>query len=216
MLAVACAAAGARLVQLSTDYVFPGRVNGAGGTPYEVDDEPGPLSAYGRTKLAGEQAVHDTLIRAASVVRTAWVYGAAGTNFVKTMATLERTSDTVGVVADQTGSPTWAADLAEALLALCRSDAPRGTYHATNQGAASWHRLAQAVFVELGADPARVLPTDSSILLRPAHRPAYSVLSPTSWSAAGLPPLPTWLSALTAAFRVDGGYLRGRSEQPPG
>ena len=131
LLAQACAAHGAQLVHVSTDYVFPG--DRVGGPPYDVDDETGPRSAYGRTKLAGEQAVRELLPDASWVVRTAWVYGATGANFVKTMARLEAQRDTVSVVDDQAGSPTWSRDLARGLWALAREDAPPGTYHCTNR-----------------------------------------------------------------------------------
>lgn len=205
LLASACAAVGARMVQLSTDYVFPGDAD----TPYEVDSPTGPRSAYGRTKLAGEQAVREVLPDASWIVRTAWLYGAGGRNFVTAMAGLERTKDTVSVVDDQCGSPTWAGDLADRLLSLARSDAPAGTYHATNAGSTTWCAFARAIFAELGADPARVLPTTSEAFVRPAPRPGYSVLSPAAWDGAGLPPFPSWREALAEAFRVDGAALRG-------
>lgn len=204
VLATSCAAAGARLVQLSTDYVFPGDAT----EPYDVADPTGPRSAYGRTKLAGEQAVREILPEASYVVRTAWLYGAGGPNFVRTMAALERTKDTVSVVADQVGSPTWAGHLAAGLLELCRSEAPAGVYHGTSSGSVSWYGFTQAIFAELGADPTRVLPTASSTFVRPAERPAYSVLSGRAWCAAGLPPLPGWREALAEAFRVEGNALR--------
>lgn len=204
VLAAACGIVGARLVQLSTDYVFAGDAT----RPYDVDDPTGPRSAYGRTKLAGELAVREILPEASYVVRTAWLYGAGGPNFVKTMAALERSRETVNVVTDQVGSPTWAGDLAEGLLALCRSTAPAGAYHATNRGAVSWHGFARAVFEELGADPDRVLETDSSTLLRTAPRPSFSVLSPRAWDAAGLRPLAGWRDALHRAFQVEGEALR--------
>ncbi|MCW2586617.1 MAG: dTDP-4-dehydrorhamnose reductase [Frankiales bacterium] len=204
VLAAACQEVGARMVQLSTDYVFPGD----GTQPYEPTDPTGPRSAYGRTKLAGEVAVRELLPDASWVVRTAWLYGAGGPNFVKTMAALEKSRETVSVVADQVGSPTWAGDLADRVLALARSEAPAGIYHGTNQGSVSWFGFTQAIFEELGADPARVLPTDSSSFVRPAPRPAYSVLSPAAWDGAGLPPFPGWREALAEAFRVEGDALR--------
>ena len=204
LLATACKEVGARMIQLSTDYVFAGD----GTTPYEPSDPTGPKTAYGRTKLAGELAVREFLPDASYVVRTAWLYGAGGPNFVKTMARLERTNETVSVVDDQVGSPTWAGDLANRLLALARSDAPAGTYHGTNRGSTSWYGFTQAIFEELGADPARVLPTDSSGFVRAAPRPSYSVLSPKAWDGAGLPPFPGWREALTEAFRVEGDALR--------
>jgi dTDP-4-dehydrorhamnose reductase len=205
LLATACASVGARLVQISTDYVFPGN----GTAPYEPDDPKGPTNAYGRTKLAGEQAVREILPDASWVVRTAWLYGAGGPNFVKTMARLERERETLTVITDQVGSPTWAGDLAQGLLALARSDAPAGVYHGTNRGSTSWNGFAKAVFEELGADPERVLPTDSASFVTAATRPAYSVLSPAAWDGAGLPPFPGWREALAEAFRVEGDALRG-------
>ena len=205
LLATACASVGARMVQLSTDYVFPGDAT----EPYEVDDPKGPTNAYGRTKLAGELAVRDLLPDASYVVRTAWLYGQGGPNFVKTMARLERERETLTVIDDQVGSPTWAGDLAAGLLALARSDAPAGSYHGTNRGSTTWNGFARAVFEELGADPERVQPTDSASFVTAATRPAYSVLSPRAWDDAGLPPLPGWREALAEAFRVEGDALRG-------
>jgi dTDP-4-dehydrorhamnose reductase len=204
LLATACAAAGARLIQLSTDYVFPGD----GTVPYEPTDPTGPRSAYGRTKLAGEQAVRELLPDLGYVVRTAWLYGGGGPNFVKTMVRLEKTRETVSVVTDQVGSPTWAGDLANRLIALARSEAPAGTYHGTGLGSTTWFGFTQAIFEELGADPARVLPTDSSTFVQAAARPSYSVLSPAAWDGAGLPPFPGWRESLAEAFRVEGDALR--------
>jgi len=204
LLATACDKVGARLIHVSTDYVFPGDAT----TPYDVDDETGPASAYGRTKLAGELAVREILPTASYVVRTAWVYGATGANFVKTMVRLERERETVSVVDDQRGSPTWSRDLAKGLLALAASDVPAGTLHATNTGETTWHGFTQAIFEELGADPARVLPTTTDAFPRPAPRPAYSVLSPRAWEAAGLPGLPGWREALAEAFRTEGDAFR--------
>jgi dTDP-4-dehydrorhamnose reductase len=203
-LARACALHGAGLVQVSTDYVFAGDA----GTPYEVDAPTGPTSAYGRTKLAGEQAVRELLPDRSWIVRTAWVYGATGGNFVKTMARLEATTDTLEVVDDQRGSPTWSRDLAEGLLALAAARPAPGTYHCTNAGDTTWYGLARAVFEELGADPERVRPTTTDRFPRPAPRPAYSVLSGASWAAAGLPAPRPWRAALTAAFASAGDALR--------
>ncbi|MDX6197660.1 MAG: dTDP-4-dehydrorhamnose reductase [Actinomycetota bacterium] len=205
LLATACAKVGARLLHVSTDYVFPGDA----GRPYDVNDATGPKSAYGRTKLAGEQAVREILPNASHVVRTAWVYGASGQNFVKTMARLEKERDKVSVVDDQRGSPTWSRDLAAGLLALAASEVPAGTLHATNRGETSWYGFTRAIFEELGADPDRVQPTTSDAFPRPAPRPAYSVLSPRSWDDAGLPPLQDWRAALAEAFRTSGDAFRG-------
>jgi dTDP-4-dehydrorhamnose reductase len=210
MLAAALARHGGRLVHVSTDYVFAGDAT----KPYEVDDEPDPRSAYGRTKLAGERAVRELLPDASYVVRTAWVYGASGANFVKTMARLERERDTVSVVDDQRGSPTWSLHLARALVELARSEAAPGIYHCTGSGDTTWFGFTQAIFSELGADPARVLPTTTDQFPRPAPRPAYSVLSDAAWRAAGLSPMPRWRDALTAAFEACGGQLRGEAGPP--
>jgi dTDP-4-dehydrorhamnose reductase len=205
LLAAAVARQGGRLIQVSTDYVFAGDAT----APYEVDDPSAPASAYGRTKRAGEIAVRELLPEHGYVVRTAWVYGAVGSNFVKTMARLERDRDTVSVVDDQRGSPTWSADLARGLIDLGRSGAAAGTYHCTNSGDTTWYGFAQAIFDELGADTARVSPTTTAAFPRPAPRPSYSVLSDASWLAAGLPALPTWRDGLAAAFATDGAALRG-------
>jgi dTDP-4-dehydrorhamnose reductase len=190
-----------RLIQVSTDYVFAGEAN----APYEVTDPPAPRSAYGRTKLAGEQAVTALYPANAYVVRTAWVYGATGANFVKTMMRLEGERETVTVVDDQRGSPTWSADLARALVELARSDAAPGTYHCTGSGDTTWCGFARAIFQELGADPARVQPIATADYPTPAVRPAYSVLSNSSWTAAGLTPMPPWRDALRQAF-ADGAF----------
>lgn len=194
---VAKAAAAHRLglVHVSTDYVFPGDST----APYDIDDEPDPRSVYGASKLAGELAVR-AAHPGAQVVRTAWVYGATGSNFVKTMALLAATRPTVSVVADQVGSPTWSADLAAGLVELASTAVPGGVLHATNAGSATWFQLARAIFAELGADPERVLPTTADAFRRPAPRPDYSVLSGRAWAQAGLNPLRDWRPALAAAF----------------
>lgn len=205
LLAAGCAEVGATLIHISTDYVFPGDA----GHPYDVDDPTGPASAYGRTKLAGEQAVRMLLPDASYVVRTSWVYGAAGGNFVKTMARLEGERETLTVVDDQRGCPTWSADLARGLVDLAASSPAAGIYHLAGGGETTWYGLARAVLEELGADPDRVQPTTSAEFVRPAPRPAYSVLSSRAWQVAGLTPLRDWREALAAAFGEVGEQLRG-------
>jgi dTDP-4-dehydrorhamnose reductase len=205
LLARASALAGARLVHVSTDYVFGGDAD----RPYDETDPTGPRSAYGRTKLAGEQAVL-TEQPDAFVVRTAWVYGATGANFVKTMARLERERDTVSVVDDQTGSPTWSFHLARGLVELASSRAAGGIYHCTNSGQTTWFGFTQAIFEELGADRARVLPTTTAAFPRPAPRPASSVLAHRRWAEAGLTPMPHWRDALRDAFSTAGQAFRAR------
>lgn len=194
-LAEACARAGARLVHVSTDYVFDGTAT----RPYEPGDPVAPRSVYGASKQAGEDRVREALPAAHHVVRTSWVYGATGGNFVATMARLAGERDVVDVVDDQHGCPTWSADLAAALIELGRAPVPAGTLHAAGGGATTWYGLARAVFAERGDDPARVRPCTTDRFPRPAHRPSYSVLSGAAWRAAGLTPLPDWRRALSAA-----------------
>ncbi|AZI58533.1 dTDP-4-dehydrorhamnose reductase [Nakamurella antarctica] len=196
-LARSAAAHGLGLIHVSTDYVFPGD----GTTPYEVDSATGPTSVYGASKLLGEQAVLREHPRA-HVVRTAWVFGVTGPNFVKTMCMLEGKHPTVSVVSDQTGSPTWSRDLAAGLIELAqRSDVPGGVLHATNAGATTWCGLTRAIFELIGADPSRVLETTTGAFPRPAPRPAYSVMSSKAWEGAGLTPLRAWQEALSSALR---------------
>ena len=194
-LARATAAAGARMVYVSTDYVFAGDAT----TPYGEDAFPAPRSAYGRTKLAGEWAVQ-ALCPQSWIVRTAWLYGAHGPNFVKTMARLAAERDTVQVVDDQRGQPTWTVDLAGAIVRLAEAGARFGTYHGTSAGETTWFGFAQAIFAELGLDAARVLPTTTDAFPRPAPRPAYSVLGHEAWRGVALDPLPSWRKSLTQAI----------------
>ncbi|MCC8928423.1 dTDP-4-dehydrorhamnose reductase [Rhodococcus sp. I2R] len=195
-LARACAASGARLVHVSTDYVFDGTAT----TPYEPDDAPAPQSVYGRTKLAGERAVLAEL-PTANVVRTAWVYTGTGTDFVATMRRLERERDVITVVDDQIGSPTYSRDLAAGLLEVAASPVTGSILHSTNAGTASWFDLARAVFAGVGADPERVRPCSSAEYVRPAPRPSYSVLSGAAWERAGLTPFRGWRDALGDALQ---------------
>lgn len=202
-IAAACARVNARLIHISTDYVFSGDFGflgeGAEPRPYEPDDETGPLCVYGSSKLAGETAVLDASADAV-VVRTAWVYtGGTGKDFVAVMRRLAGGDGTVKVVDDQVGSPTYAADLAGALLQVADDRIDRRVLHAANAGAVSRYEQACAVFAEVGADPARVLRSSSTAEPRPAARPAYSALSGAESARAGLAPLRDWRSALSAA-----------------
>jgi dTDP-4-dehydrorhamnose reductase len=203
-IARACADVGARLVHFSTDYVFAGDAS----TPYDEAHATAPRTAYGRTKVAGEQAIASSGADA-YVLRTAWLYGAAGRNFVRTMAGLARQRDTVQVVDDQIGAPTWSLHLARAAIAIAVSNAAPGIWHCTNDGSASWYVFARAIFAELGLDPGRVQPTTTTAFPRPAPRPAYSVLSLGKWNAAGLPALPHWRDALHEAVETLGDELVG-------
>ncbi|PMR58765.1 dTDP-4-dehydrorhamnose reductase [Verrucosispora sp. ts21] len=199
-LATACAAHGAYLLHVSTDYVFAGDAD----TPYPEDAPTAPVNAYGRSKLAGEQAVRRLLPDRGHVVRTAWLYGTHGRNFVTTMLGLAQQRDFLDVVDDQRGQPTWSYALAEQLVRLAEAArdgrARPGVWHGTCSGETTWYGLARAVFALHGLDPDRIRPTTSSRFPRPAPRPAYSVLRHGRWAEAGLSPLPDWHTTLTEAF----------------
>jgi dTDP-4-dehydrorhamnose reductase len=187
-LARACDLAGARFVHISTDYVFDGTAT----APYDESALAAPASAYGRTKAAGEWAAQalcaDTLL-----VRTAWLYGANGRCFPRTIAAALATRPTLDVVTDQVGQPTWTRDVAELIRELLAARAPAGTYHATASGQTSWHGFALAVAAAVGADPARVHETSSAAFVRPAPRPAYSVMGHRTLEHAGVDPIGPWL-----------------------
>jgi dTDP-4-dehydrorhamnose reductase len=195
-LARACEREGATLVTFSTDYVFDGVApSGPGGIPrgYVEHDPVAPLSVYGRSKAAGEQLVRETL-REHHIVRTAWVSGARGRNFVRTMLRLADEGGPVRVVDDQTGSPTTTRDLAAAVRDLAVSGR-HGTVHLVNEGAATWFDVATAVFALAGRD-VDLTPQPSSAVARPAPRPAWSVLDTTHARTSGVGPLPHWHDAL--------------------
>ena len=198
-IARACARAGARLIHVSTDYVFGGDA-GAPLRPYEPSDDTAPLGVYGRTKLAGEVAVLEALPQAI-VVRTAWVYtGGTGKDFVAVMQRLAASDGPVDVVDDQSGSPTYVGDLAAALLQVAGGGVSGPILHAANEGAISRFEQARAVFEECGADPQRVRPVSSTHNPRPAPRPGYSALGSRESAERGLTPLRPWRSALAAAL----------------
>lgn len=195
-LARACREVAARLVHVSTDYVFGGSApTGTDGRRrgWTVFDPVDPRSVYGRSKAAGEELVRSTL-REHHVVRTAWVCGAHGRNFVTTMLDLADRGGPVRVVDDQHGSPTFTADLAVALRELAGSDR-YGTWHRTNSGQATWYDLAAATF-ELAGRDVDLGPQPSSALDRPAPRPSWSVLDATHETTSGLAPLPPWREGL--------------------
>jgi dTDP-4-dehydrorhamnose reductase len=194
-VAAAAAATGARLVHFSTDYVFDGTAT----SPYAEDHPTHPVTAYGRTKAAGEDAVREQGPERSFLLRTAYLYGEHGPNFVKTMLRLSGERETLSVVTDQVGQPTWTADVAAGTIALLDSDAHPGVYHATNSGSASWFDFARAIFEIAGLDPERVQPTDSAHFVQKAPRPAYSVLGHSTWTAAGIAEPRPWREALHAA-----------------
>lgn len=190
-VARAAARHGARVAHISTDYVFDGQST----EPYAAGHPAAPRSAYGRTKAAGEWAVR-ALCPDSWVVRTAWLYGAGGPNFVATMLRLAGERETLSVVDDQRGQPTWTADLADLVVRLVAADAPAGTYHGTSSGETTWFGLARAAFELRGLDPERVLPTTTDAYPRPAPRPPYSVLSHASLEAVGVAPIRQWREGL--------------------
>lgn len=188
-VAHACAELGAKMLYLSTDYIFPGN----GETPFETDDPTGPLNAYGRSKLGGEKAVREALDRY-FIVRISWVFGKYGKNFVKTMLRLGREKSFVKVVEDQVGSPTYTADLAPLLCDMIATD-KYGIYHATNEGTSSWAEFAAEIFRQMGST-ASVVPIPSGEYPVRAARPLNSRLSKRSLDEAGFRRLPAWQDAL--------------------
>jgi len=194
-LAQTVAGSGGRLVHVSTDFVFDGRKS----TPYREDDVPNPLSVYGLSKLEGERAVLEAM-PSATVLRTAWVYGAHGHNFVKTMLRLAAAGKPLRVVSDQQGTPTWAADIAGAIVALIRCDAD-GVFHYTNAGQTSWHGFATAILEEavrlgFGVRTRIVEPIPTTEYPTPATRPAYSVLDTQKIRTCLPGPVPEWRDSL--------------------
>jgi dTDP-4-dehydrorhamnose reductase len=197
-------AAGASVVHVSTDFVFDGTKD----APYVESDPPRPLSAYGRTKLAGEHEVAASGA-AHAIVRTSWLFGAGGSNFVATMLALAAERDAVQVVTDQIGCPTWTGHLAPVLVALAAGGA-EGTFHAAGAGAASWNGLAIEAF-RLAAVDCRVEPATSDEFRRPAARPAYSVLGTERRDAPRLPP---WQEGLAAYLAERDDYGRPEADRP--
>jgi dTDP-4-dehydrorhamnose reductase len=196
-LAVAAKQCNSKLIHVSTDYVFSGESQ----TPWQIDDEINPQSAYGRTKALGESRVLAANPESSFVVRTAWLYSPWGKNFAKTMTKLALKGDAeVRVVNDQVGQPTSALDLAKHLVELGLSTSTAGIYHSTNSGQATWFEFAQEIFKLAGADVGRVTPVSSSDYLRPAKRPSYSVLSHDAWARTSVNPMRDWRIALAEAM----------------
>ena len=198
-IAEACKEIGAKMLYISTDYVFPGN----GTRFYEPDDPTGPCDAYGRTKLEGETAVRELLERY-FIVRISWVFGINGNNFIKTMLRLSETRSELNVVCDQIGSPTYTADLAPLLCDMIVTDR-YGTYHATNEGVCSWADFAKEIFRLAGKD-VTVHPIPTSEYPTKAVRPLNSRMSKKKLEEAGFSRLPTWQDALQR-------YLAALSEE---
>lgn len=192
-LAAACAAHGARLVHISTDYVFAGDA----AVPYAEGAPMAPVGAYGRTKAAGETAIRDAGADAL-ILRTAWLYGRGGNCFPKTIARVGRERGALSVVNDQIGQPTWTRDVADFMIRLLHADAPAGTYHATSSGQCSWFDFARAVVTSAGLGDI-VAATDSSTFAAKAPRPAWSVLGHEANEALGIASIGPWDERWAAA-----------------
>jgi dTDP-4-dehydrorhamnose reductase len=186
---------GARLIQISTDYVFRGDAS----TPYPEDTPTDPASVYGQSKAAGERNVLTHHPDGSVIVRTAWLYGQHGKSFPRTLLEKAASTPTFSVVTDQIGQPTWSADVAHQIRRLVEANIHTGIFHATNSGQASWWEFARELFAQVGLDPERIQPTTSAHFPRPAPRPQWSVLDHAGWKKAGLPPLRSWQDALTEA-----------------
>ncbi len=189
-VALACRKTGAKLMYISTDYVF----DGTGTRPWEPDDERHPLNVYGQTKYEGELAVEE-LTEKFFIVRIAWVFGVAGKNFIKTMLRLGEERGAVSVVDDQVGSPTYTYDLARLLVDMIQTDR-YGRYHATNEGLCSWYEFAKEIFRQAGMDQVQVTPVTSDQFPAKATRPSNSRMSKEKLQENGFTPLPTWQDAL--------------------
>lgn len=193
-IAEACKAIGAKMLYISTDYVFPG----IGEHFYEPQDPTGPLSVYGKTKLDGELAVRE-LLEHFFIVRISWVFGKNGNNFVKTMLRLAETREEVSVVCDQIGSPTYTADLAPLLCDMIATDS-YGIYHATNEGVCSWAEFAEEIFKVAGKQ-IRVVPIATEQYPTKAIRPKNSRMSKECLDKAGFHRLPHWRDALARYWK---------------
>ena len=197
LVAEACSDAGVLLCHISTDYVFDGTAS----SPIAEDTAPKPLNVYGASKLAGERAVQTAAPRH-QIVRTAWLYGQDGPNFVLTILRLAAERDELRVVDDQRGAPTWTGHLAPAVIRLLEHGRT-GTYHLTNGGETTWKGFATTIVAAAGLHPT-VVPISTAELAAPAPRPAYSVLDNHAWSALGEAPLPHWERGLYAYLHLRG------------
>ncbi len=190
-LAAAIESRGGWMIQISTDYVF----NGKNYLPYREDDTPSPDGVYGSTKLAGEFGVMK-FCRRAMIIRTAWLYSSFGNNFVKTMLRLGKERDTLGVVCDQIGTPTYARDLALAIMSIIEQGIQPGVYHFTNEGVASWYDFTKAIHRIAGITTCKVSPLKTEEYPTPAQRPHYSVLDKTKIKQTFGIEIPHWEESL--------------------
>ena len=207
-IADAASAIGCKVIHISTDYVFDGESE----IPYAEDSQVNPLNGYGESKLRGEIILRD-LLRNAYVVRTSWLYGVSGRNFVKTIAGKALRNEPSKVVDDQMGSPTSAKDLAAGIISIMRVQPAPGIYNYSNEGSCSWFELARAIYKNLGASPELVEATDSSSLNLKAKRPRYSLLNKEKWKVAGLSAVPNWDSSLESDLSEIVAELKQLGEQ---
>ncbi|MCF8549961.1 MAG: dTDP-4-dehydrorhamnose reductase, partial [Pontimonas sp.] len=198
-LASVAKAKNARVIHVSTDYVF----DGAASAPYGEESPTNPATVYGESKRAGENLLREILPDGSVIVRTAWLYGVPGSSFPATIMGAAKTRDTLQVVTDQIGQPTWTRDVARMIRSLLESSVTSGVFHATNAGQASWWEFARRLFELAGWDPERVLPTTSETFVRPAPRPAWSVLGHDNWEKNGLPAPRHWREALDDAWDTE-------------
>jgi dTDP-4-dehydrorhamnose reductase len=196
-LAMSSAQFGARLIHVSTDYVFNGQAN----IPYTITSPTEPMNAYGRTKLAGEIAVRDVRNGVSCIVRTAWLYSEHGKNFAKTMTNRALRGEEVRVVDDQFGQPTSAHDVAQLIWSISQLKEMPLIVHGTNAGRATWFQFAQEIYSQLDADPALVSPVDTSAFPTVAKRPAYSVLDHADFTLWGLRPIQNWQKGLADSIK---------------
>ena len=192
-LVSAASQVGAKLIHLSTDYVFDGQAK----VPYKVTSPTKPMNAYGRTKLAGENALRESPNGDTCIVRTAWLFSEHGKNFAKTMTVRALRGEVARVVDDQLGQPTSAHDVAQLILDISRVKEMPPIAHGTNAGQATWFQFAREIYSQLGADPALVSPVDTAAFPTVAKRPAYSVLDHSDFTAWGLQPMQNWQLGLS-------------------
>jgi dTDP-4-dehydrorhamnose reductase len=194
-IATAAASIGCKVIHISTDYVFDGESE----VPYEEESLVNPINNYGESKLRGENALLAAL-PGSFVVRTSWLYGANGKNFVKTIAAKALRNEPARVVDDQVGSPTSSKDLAAGIVSITRIQPEPGVYNFSNEGSCNWLELARAIYMNLGASVELVEATDSASLNLKASRPKFSLLNKEKWKAAGLSKVPNWDSSLESVL----------------
>jgi dTDP-4-dehydrorhamnose reductase len=194
-IATAAALIGCKVIHISTDYVFDGESE----VPYDEHSFVNPINKYGESKLRGEKALLAAL-PGSFVVRTSWLYGVNGKNFVKTIAAKALRNEPARVVNDQVGSPTSSKDLAAGIVSIIRNQPEPGVYNFSNEGSCSWFELARAIYKNLGASAELVEATDSASLNLIASRPKFSLLNKEKWKAAGLSNVPNWDSSLESAL----------------